>query len=95
MKTTNEELVEEMVRDFTKIQPRSKSEVRERINNLLAAKDAAWEERVIEVLENNRNETLWGDEASNEVMWESINAFIIAVKDELLTPPLPDQGEKN
>lgn len=46
MKTTNEELVEEMVRDFTKIQPRSKSEVRERINNLLAAKDAACEERV-------------------------------------------------
>lgn len=34
-----------------------------------------------EILEINRNETLWGDKDSNEVMKESIDNFIIAVKD--------------
>lgn len=42
-------------------------------------------ERTIEILENNRNETLWGDEESNEVAKKTIDEFIIAVKDELNT----------
>ena len=39
--------------------------------------------RVVEILENNRGETKWGDANSNEVMKESINNYIIAVKDDL------------
>lgn len=44
----------------------------------------------LKILEENRNETLWGDEDSNEVMRVSIDNFIVAVKDDLAaleTPP--------
>ena len=42
-------------------------------------------ERIVEILENNRNETLWGDEESNEVAKKTIDQFIVVVKDELNT----------
>lgn len=43
-------------------------------------------ERTLQTLEDNRNETLWGDDDSNEIMKESIDAFIKAVKSDIETP---------
>ena len=76
---SNTEKIEEMVRDFCSVVPKSKSEVRQRIQQALAEE----RERVVGILENNRGETKWGDADSNEVMTESINSYIIAVKDDL------------
>ena len=44
---------------------------------------AARERRFIEILENNRRETLYGEDADNELADDAINNFIIAVKDDL------------
>jgi hypothetical protein len=41
------------------------------------------EARFLQILEDNRGETLWGEEDSNEVMKESIENFIVAVKSDL------------
>ena len=40
-------------------------------------------ETIFKILEDNRNETLWGDEDSNEVMKVSIDSYIEAVKTEI------------
>jgi hypothetical protein len=40
-------------------------------------------EEVIEILDNNRSESLWGDEDSNEIMKISIDNFINAVETDL------------
>jgi len=51
--------------------------------NLIQQAIAEDRERMMGILENNRGETKWGDANSNEVMTESINSYIIAVKDDL------------
>lgn len=100
MTTTNEEMVEEMVRDFTQVPPRPKSEVRERINNLLAAKDAACEERVREAVTRFR-EMIWSSATPDFRSTKGGEDCYILKKKDLnnityllspaLTPPLPDQ----
>jgi len=57
----------------------SRREIKDFIIETLHQRDGA----LLEILEENRNETLWGDEDSNEVMSISIDAFIEAVKNDL------------
>ena len=47
------------------------------------AKKALTPAEIKQILENNRNETLWGDSDSNEVMQQSIQNFIVAVEDDI------------
>ncbi len=46
-----------------------------------------------QILEDNRGETLFGDEDSNEVMKTSIDAFIEAVKRDLSLNEQPEEKE--
>ena len=57
---TQQENIEEMVRDFTKVTPLPKSEVRRRLNNLLQSQ----REQIMRYIENMPNATR--DEVNNE-----------------------------
>ncbi len=49
----------------------------------------------VEILEDNRGETLWGDEDSNEIMNVSIDQFIVVVKAALTAHPKKEGTEGN
>ena len=43
---TNKETINEFIRDMTSIVPRSKAEVRQRLNDILSFQRAEWEEEI-------------------------------------------------
>lgn len=106
MPKTNE-TIEAMVRDFTQVQPRSKSEVRERILKILAIKDAECEERVkkIEKAYGGCHYCYGKGYGTQTAAWEGRGYYkkLPTMKfcscerggqlKSLLTPPLPDQGD--
>lgn len=87
---THEEIIKRFRLEFWKLSGDSAAELDRKqddyIENMLTTYRAQVLEEVRQVHQNNRNETLWGDNDSNEVMKISINNFIEAVEKELKHP---------